>query len=247
MNGSFQKKGIMNWKMPSAGQTALLVLIFGLPIGLGVLFIDKMPPGFAKVFFIGWFTIATVAYIYILSHGKGSEKSTVVDTDGLSGEFSIDNSFLAFSSIYFFAGSAGAFINKYYIVGAFLFIAGLGVIYAAKYIRKKLLFDSSGNMYILQNGNEILCDFSRLKYAECRKNELTSENVYRPRIKLIFTSLTGENSEIKLKLNVLRSLDYGTYSDPRLIIYYIKDKCLAQNMIINYIDNDESDFDASRI
>lgn len=247
MNFSGNMNGKVKWKLPSGPQAIILVIVFGLPIGLGVLFYDRMPGFFRIPFFITWFVLASVFYIYTITHGKGKEQTTIIDVNGLEGEFTINNNLLAFSSIYIFAASAGAFLNRSYFIGALLFAAGIAVIYAAKYYRKKLRFDVNGQFYILQNGNEYYVDFTRLKYAECRQNEMTSENVYQPRINLQFMDLSGENLNIKLKINALRSLKYGTYSDPRLIIYFIKEKCIQQKMNITFTNNSETDFTADRI
>lgn len=247
MNGGFQGKGLRKWRMPSAGQAAVIIMIFALPIAFGVMFIDLIPPALRTILFIAWFVIASFIYIYIISHGKGSEKTTITEHEGLSGEFTIDNSIMAFSSIYFFAGSLGALLNKYYLIGVLLVLLGFSVIFISKYFRRKLRFDENGNMYIIQKGEEFRADFNSLRFAECRENKMSAEQIYRPRIKLDFGGFTGENKSIKLKINVLRSLKYGTYSDPRLIIYYIKDKCIQQNMQVTYTGNKETDFTAQRI
>ncbi len=247
MNGSFSGRGLKKWNMPSRGQAAVIILIFGLPIAAGVLFIDMIPQSLRTVLFIIWFIAAFVIYVYILSHGKGKQKTTIVEHEGLTGEFTIDNSFMALSSIYFFAGSLGALLNGYYVIGFVIVLTGFGVIFAAKYFRKKLRFDENGIMFLQQKGGELQIDFTRLNFAECRQNKMSARQIYRPRIKLQISDHFGENHLIKLKINVLRSQKFGTYSDPRLIMYYIKDKCSEQNMNITYLDVFETDFTAQRI
>lgn len=247
MNGEFRNKGIKKWKLPSAGQAAVIIAIFAVPIAIGVILYDYIPGFLRPILFIGWFITATIIYIYILSHGKGKQKYTIVNAEGLSGEFSIDNNYLAFSSVYFFAASLGAMLNGFYLAGFLVFIPGITLVIASKYFRKKLRFDDNGNLYILQKGEEFQIDFNRLKFAECRLNKMSANQVYRPGIILQFIDNFGENRQIKLKINVLRSSKFGTYSDPRLIIYYIKVKCSEQNMKITYSDYGETDFIAERI
>lgn len=245
--GTGNNKGVMKWKMPSAGQAVIIIAIFVIPILCGVLFYEKMPPYIRTPLFILWFIAASVIYIYIISHGKGKQKSTVVEPSGLSGEFTIDNNGPAFLSIFFFASFTGAFLNGFYIIGLLLLITGFVIIYLSKLFRKKLRFDNYGNMYIIQGSNELFVDFSRLSYALCRLNKMSAEHVYRPRITLQFMQNIAEIKPVKLKINVLRSVNYGTYSPPQVILTYIKQKCIEAAMQITYLNPEETDFKAERI
>ena len=78
--GSRNERGLTRWRMPSASQTIIIVLIFALP-PLAAAFLFEHIPQFLRIpLAVIWFAIAFIVYLYILSHGRGKEKSTITSS-----------------------------------------------------------------------------------------------------------------------------------------------------------------------
>ena len=232
--------------MPSASQAAIIILIFALP-PLVAVFLYEYIPQFLKIpLAVIWFIAAFIIYIYIISHGKGKEKSTITSSAALEGEFTIDNNWITFLAFYPLVSTIGAVINGYYLIAVMLVLTGFMIISASRYFRKKIRIDETGNFYIIRNGEERFIDFNTVKSVEGRLNPLSSENIYKPIIIINFNSSITEIKPIRLKFSVLRSVKYGTYSPSQLILSYIKEKCVSNGFIITYLNPEETDFRAEK-
>lgn len=247
MKGFRTDLGVMKWRMPSPAQAVVLIGIFVVPILAGVFFYDIIPSAFRIPIFIIWFIAAYAVYIYILMHGRGKQKSTIVEASALRGEFTIDNNWIAYLSIYPFAASIGAFFNRYYLAGAILILAGAALIAAGKYFRKKIRIDENGRLFIRQKGEELLIDFTRLSSVEGRLNKMSAESIYKPLIIFNFREGYSELNVVKLKVTVLKSVEYGTYSHSSLILQYIKYRCLENGFNLVYLNPEETDWRAEKL
>lgn len=72
--GSRNERGLTKWRMPSASQTIVIVLIFALPPIVSALFLESLPAFLRVMLAVIWFIVAFIVYLYILSHGRGKEK-----------------------------------------------------------------------------------------------------------------------------------------------------------------------------
>jgi len=244
--GFKDKHGLTKWRMPSASQTMIIILIFALP-PLAAAFLFEHIPQFLRIpLAVTWFLAAFVVYIYIISHGSGKEKSTITSANALTGEFTIDNNSITFLAFYPFAASVGAVINGFYIVSFMLVLTGFMIFTIGRYFRKKIRIDESGNLFIITQGEERFIDFNTVKSIEGKLNRMSSEAIYKPIIIINFNSSITENKPIKLKFSVLRSVKYGTYSPSQLILSYIKEKCISNGFIITYLNPEETDFRAEK-
>jgi len=244
--GSRNERGLTRWRMPSASQTIIIVLIFALP-PLAAAFLFEHIPQFLRIpLAVIWFAIAFIVYLYILSHGRGKEKSTITSSKSLSGEFTIDNNWITFLAFYPLVASVGAVINGFYIIAIMLLLTGLMIITVGRYFRKKIRFDDMGNLYVISGGEERFIDFNTVKSVEGRLNRMSSEAIYKPIIIINFNNMVSESKKIRLKFSVLRSVKYGTYSPSQLILSYIKEKCVSHGFIITYLNPEETDFRAEK-
>lgn len=233
--------------MPSPVQAVILIGIFVVPILTGVFFYDIIPSALRIPLFVIWFIAAYGVYIYILMHGRGKPKSTIVEASALRGEFTIDNNWIAFLAIYPFAASIGSLLNGYYIATAVLILAGIMLIFSGKYFRKKIRIDEAGRLFIIQKGEARLIDFNMISLVEGRLNKMYTEQVYKPLITFHFGLGFAEEKSIKLKITVLRSVEYGTYSPSQLILQYIKYRCLENGFSLVYLNAEETDWRAEKI
>jgi len=232
--------------MPSASQTIIIILIFAVP-PVAASFLFEHIPQFVRIpLAVIWFLVAFVVYIYIISHGRGKEKSTITSANALTGEFTIDNNWISFLAFYPLVASVGAVINGYYIIAVMLALTGFMIITIGRYFRKKIRIDESGNLFILTKGEERFIDFNTVKSVEGKLNRLSAEAIYKPIIIIEFNSSITENKPIRLKFSVLRSVKYGTYSPSQLILSYIKEKCVSHGFIITYLNPEETDFRAEK-
>ncbi|HMQ80914.1 MAG TPA: hypothetical protein PKE39_10420 [Ignavibacteria bacterium] len=244
--GSRNERGLTKWRMPSASQTIIIILIFALP-PLAAAFLFEHIPQFLKIpLAVLWFLAAFIVYLYILSHGRGKEKSTITSPGSLSGEFTIDNNWISFLAFYPLVASVGAVINGFYIIAVILVLTGFMIITVGRYFRKKIRFDDMGNLYVISGGEERFIDFNTVKSVEGRLNPLSAENIYKPIIIINFDDMQTESKKIRLKFSVLRSVKYGTYSPSQLILSYIKEKCVSHGFIITYLNPEETDFRAEK-
>jgi len=244
--GFRNERGITKWRMPSVPQAILIILIFALPPIAAALFYETIPQFLRVPLAVVWFILAFVFYIYIISHGKGKEKSTITATKALTGEFTIDNNWISFLAFYPLVSSVGAVINGFYIVSFMLVLTGFMIITIGRYFRKKIRIDESGNFFIISKGEERFIDFNTVKSVEGKLNRMSSEAIYKPIIFINFNSSITENKPIRLKFSVLRSVKYGTYSPSQLILSYIKEKCISNGFIITYLNPEETDFRAEK-
>ncbi|MEO8514795.1 MAG: hypothetical protein ABI543_14655 [Ignavibacteria bacterium] len=236
----------MKWRMPSASQTVIIILIFVIPIAIASLIYDKIPNYLRIILGVIWFISAYAVYIYILSHGKGKEKNTITSADALKGEFAINNNWIVYSCIYPFAASIGSLINGYYIIAFMLLLTGFMLITVGKYFRKRIRIDDNDNLYIVQKGEERLIDFNTVKSIECRLKRMQTEAVYIPNIWINFRENITMQKPVKLKINILRSIEYGTYSPNQIILSFIKEKCISHGFTISYLNPEETDFTAEK-
>ena len=244
--GSRNEQGLTRWRTPSASQTIIIVLIFALP-PLAAAFLFEHIPQFLKIpLAVIWFLVAFIVYLYILSHGRGKEKSTITTPAALTGEFTIDNNWISFLAFYPLVSSVGAVINGFYIIAIMLLLTGFMIITVGRYFRKKIRFDDMGNLYVISGGEERFIDFNTVKSVECRLNRMSSEAIYKPIIIVNFNNLVTESKKIRLKFSVLRSVKYGTYSPSQLILSYIKEKCVSHGFTITYLNPEETDFRAEK-
>lgn len=232
--------------MPSPIQAVMIVAVFLLPVLAGVFFYDVIPRALRLPLYIFWFIAAYAVYIYILMHGRGKQKNTIVEASALRGEFTIDNNWIAFLSVYPFAASIGGFLNGYYLAGALLIAAGCVLIFSGRYFRKKIRIDEDGKLFIISKGEERYIDFGLLSTVEGRLNKMYTEQVYKPLITFSFGRGFSEQSSIKLKISVLRSVEYGTYSPSQLILQYIKYRCLENGFSLVYLNPEETDWRAEK-
>lgn len=239
--------GIQKWRMPSPVQSLILVAVSLLPVLAGVFFYDLIPSALRVPLFIVCFIAAYAVYIYILMHGRGKQKNTIVEASALRGEFTIDNNWIAFLSIYPFAASIGSLINGYYIAAAVLLIAGFILILSGRYFRKKIRIDEDGRLFLIQKGEERLIDFTRLSSVEGRLNKMSAESIYKPLIIFNFRVGYSELNVVKLKVTVLKSVEYGTYSHSSLILQYIKYRCLENGFNLVYLNPEETDWRAEKL
>lgn len=247
MKGFKTELGVMKWRMPSPAQAVVMIGIFIAPVLAGVFFYDTIPSALRIPLFIIWFIAAYAAYIYILMHGRGKQKHTIVEASALRGEFNIDNNWITYLSIYPFAASIGAFFNRYYLAGAILILAGIALIAAGKYFRKKIRIDENGRLFIRQRGEELLIEFSRLASVEGRLKKMSAESIYNPLITFHFREGFSDVNAVKLKVTVLRSVEYGTYSPSNLILQYVKYRCLENGFNLVYHNAEETDWRAEKI
>ena len=244
--GSRNERGLTRWRMPSASQTILIIIIFALPPIVSALFLESLPAFLRVMLAVIWFIVAFIVYLYILSHGRGKEKSTITAPAALTGEFTIDNNWISFLAFYPLVASVGAVINGFYIIAIMLLLTGFMIITVGRYFRKKIRFDDLGNLYVISGGEERFIDFNTVKSVEGRLNRMSSEAIYKPIIIINFNSMVTESKKIRLKFSVLRSVKYGTYSPSQLILSYIKEKCVSHGFIITYLNPEETDFRAEK-
>ena len=244
--GYRDERGLTRWRMPSASQAIIIILIFALPPLAAAFLFEHIPQFFRIPLAVVWFLIAFVVYVYIISHGRGKEKSTITSPHALTGEFTIDNNWISFLAFYPLVSSLGAVINGYYIIAVMLVLTGFMIITVGRYFRKKIRFDDLGNLYVISGGEERFIDFSTVKSVEGRLNPLSAENIYKPIIIINFDDMVTESKKIRLKFSVLRSVKYGTYSPSQLILSYIKEKCVSHGFIITYLNPEETDFRAEK-
>ena len=244
--GSRNERGLTRWRMPSASQTILIIIIFALPPIVSALFLESLPAFLRVMLAVIWFIVAFIVYLYILSHGRGKEKSTITSSQSLSGEFTIDNNWISFLAFYPLVASVGAVINGFYIIAIMLLLTGFMIITIGRYFRKKIRFDDLGNLYVISGGEERFIDFNTVKSVEGRLNRMSSEAIYKPIIIINFNNMVTESKKIRLKFSVLRSVKYGTYSPSQLILSYIKEKCVSHGFIITYLNPEETDFRAEK-
>jgi len=245
--GYRDERGLTRWRMPSASQAIIIILIFAVPPVAASFLFEHIPQYLRIPLAVIWFLAAFVVYIYIISHGRGKEKSTITSANALTGEFTNDNNWVSFLAFYPFAASVGAVINGFYIVSFMLVLTGFMIITIGRYFRKKIRIDESGNLFILTKGEERSIDFNTVKSIEGKLNRMSSEAIYKPIIIINFNSSITENKPIRLKFSVLRSVKYGTYSPSQLILSYIKEKCISNGFIITYLNPEETDFRADKI
>mgnify|MGYP003439472234 FL=1 len=244
--GSRNERGLTRWRMPSASQTILIIIIFALPPIVSALFLESLPAFLRVMLAVIWFIVAFIVYLYILSHGRGKEKSTITAPAALTGEFTIDNNWISFLAFYPLVASVGAVINGFYIIAIMLLLTGFMIITIGRYFRKKIRFDDMGNLYVISGGEERFIDFNTVKSVEGRLNRMSSEAIYKPIIIINFNSMVTESKKIRLKFSVLRSVKYGTYSPSQLILSYIKEKCVSHGFTITYLNPEETDFRAEK-
>ncbi|GEM_PF-1929425 len=244
--GFKDKRGLTKWRMPSASQTIIIILIFAVPPVAASFLFEHIPQFFRIPLAVIWFLVAFVVYIYIISHGRGKEKSTITSANALTGEFTIDNNWISFLAFYPLVASVGAVINGYYIIAVMLVLTGFMIITIGRYFRKKIRIDDLGNLFILTKGEERFIDFNTVKSVEGKLNRMSAEAIYKPIIIIEFNSSITENKPIRLKFSVLRSVKYGTYSPSQLILSYIKEKCVSHGFIITYLNPEETDFRAEK-
>ena len=244
--GFKDKRGLTKWRMPSASQTIIIILIFAVPPVAASFLFEHIPQFFRIPLAVIWFLVAFVVYIYIISHGRGKEKSTITSANALTGEFTIDNNWISFLAFYPLVASVGAVINAYYIIAVMLALTGFMIITIGRYFRKKIRIDNLGNLFILTKGEERFIDFNTVKSVEGKLNRMSAEAIYKPIIIIEFNSSITENKPIRLKFSVLRSVKYGTYSPSQLILSYIKEKCVSHGFIITYLNPEETDFRAEK-
>jgi len=244
--GYRDERGLTRWRMPSASQTIIIILIFALP-PLAAAFLFEHIPQFLRIpLAVIWFLAAFVVYIYIISHGRGKEKSTITAPHALTGKFTIDNNWISFLAFYPLVASVGAVINGFYIIAVVLVLTGFMIITVGRYFRKKIRFDDLGNLYVISGGVQRFIDFNTVKSVEGRLNRMSSEAIYKPIIIINFNDMVAESKKIRLKFSVLRSVKYGTYSPSQLILSYIKEKCVSHGFIITYLNPEETDFRAEK-
>ncbi|HAX47378.1 MAG TPA: hypothetical protein PK605_06315 [Ignavibacteria bacterium] len=244
--GFKDKRGLTKWRMPSASQAIIIILIFAVP-PVAASFLFEHIPQFVRIpLAVIWFLVAFVVYIYIISHGRGKEKSTITSANALTGEFTIDNNWISFLAFYPLVASVGAVINAYYIIAVMLALTGFMIITIGRYFRKKIRIDNLGNLFILTKGEERFIDFNTVKSVEGKLNRMSAEAIYKPIIIIEFNSSITENKPVRLKFSVLRSVKYGTYSPSQLILSYIKEKCVSHGFIITYLNPEETDFRAEK-
>ncbi len=244
--GYRDERGLTRWRMPSASQAIIIILIFALP-PLAATFLFEHIPQFLRIpLAVVWFLAAFVVYIYIISHGRGKEKSTITSPHALTGEFTIDNNWISFLAFYPLVSSVGAVINGFYIIAVMLVLTGFMIIVVGRYFRKKIRIDESGNLYVIRNGEERFIDFNTVKSVEGRLNRLKAEAIYKPIIIIRFNNSITESKPIRLKFSVLRSVKYGTYSPSQLILSFIKEKCISNGFVITYLNPEETDFRAEK-
>jgi hypothetical protein len=232
--------------MPSASQTIVIVLIFALPPIVSALFLESLPNFLRVLLAVIWFIVAFIVYLYILSHGRGKEKSTITSSAALAGEFTIDNNWITFLAFYPLVSSIGAAINGYYIIAVMLVLTGFMIITIGRYFRKKIRIDELGNLYLIRNGEERFIDFNTVKSVEGRLNRMKSEAIYKPIIIINFNNSLIQSKPVRLKFSWLRSVKYGTYSPSQLILSYIKEKCISNGFVITYLNPEETDFRAEK-
>lgn len=246
MKGSKTVLGVIKWRMPSAPQFLLIIVIFIVPIIAASFFYDKIPKPLGILLVIIWFVIAFGTYIYIITHGRGKEKNTITSPEALKGEFAINNNWVAYTCIYPFAAAIGSAFNGYYIISFMLLLTGIILIKAGRYFRKRIRIDENGNLYLIQKGEERFIDFNTVNCIKCRLKKMQTESVYIPNIIINFRGILTEQKPIKLKINILRSIEYGTYSPSQIILSYIKEKCVSNGFSITYHNPEETDFTAEK-
>ena len=244
--GSKTERGIMKWRMPSAPQFLLIIIIYFIPILTATFFYDKIPRPLFVPLIIVWFVIAFGTYIYIITHGRGKEKNTITSPEALKGEFAINNNWLTYTCIYPFAGAVGSVLNGYYIIAFMLILTGFMLITVSRYFRKRIKIDDNGNLYIIQKGEERFIDFNTVKSIDCRLKKMQTEAIYIPNIIISFRAGDTEQKPVKLKINLLRSMEYGTYSPSQIILSFIKEKCISMGFSITYLNPEETDFRAEK-
>jgi hypothetical protein len=242
MKGFKTERGILKWRMPSPAQSVVIILIFAIPVAAGVLLHDIIPSYLRLPLAVMWFIIAYAVYIFILTHGKGKQKYTITEPSALRGEFTIDNNWIAYSSIYPFAASVGAALNGYYAASVLLIFSGFGFIMAAKYYRRKLRIDDNGSLFVIQKGEERLIDLNTVMSVEGKTNRMSTEPIYKPVIIFNFKQNLTEPKPLKLKITLLRSVELGTYSPSLLILQYVKYRCLAHGFTITYLNAEETNW-----
>lgn len=244
--GYRDERGLTRWRMPSASQAIIIILIFALPPLAAAFLFEHIPQFFRIPLAVIWFLAAFVVYIYIISHGRGKEKSTITSPHALTGEFTFDNNWISFLAFYPLVSSVGAVINGYYIIAVMLVLTGFMIIVVGRYFRKKIRIDESGSLYVIRNGEERFIDFNTVKSVEGRLNRMKAEAIYKPIIIIKFNTSVSENKPIRLKFSVLRSIKYGTYSPSQLILSFIKEKCISNGFVITYLNPEETDFRAEK-
>ncbi len=244
--GSRDERGITKWRMPSVPQAILIVLIFALPPLIAALFYEYIPQYLLAPLAVIWFILAFIVYLYIISHGRGKEKSTITSSQSLAGEFTIDSNWISFVAFYPLVSSVGAVINGYYIIAVMLVLTGFMIITIGRYFRIKIRIDDLGNLYVIRNGEEKIIDFNTVKSVEGRLNRMSLEAIYKPIIIINFNNSISENKPMKLKFSILRSVKYGTISPPQIILTYIKEKCISHGFGITYLNPEETDFIAEK-
>lgn len=245
--GYGNKRGVTKWRMPSGPQAVLIILIFALPPLVAAFLFEYIPQFLRIPLAVVWFLTAFVVYIYIISHGRGKEKSTITSASALTGEFTIDNNWISFLAFYPLVSTVGAVINGYYLIAVMLVITGLMIITVGRHFRKKIRIDEAGNLYVITGGEERYIDFNTVSSVFGKLNPMSSEIVYKPIIIISFNSMVTEHKPLRLKFSVLRSVKYGTYSPSQLILSYIKEKCVSHGFIITYLNPKETDFKAEKL
>ena len=127
-----------------------------------------------------------------------------------------------------------------------LILTGFMLITVGRYFRKRIKIDDNGNLYIIQTGEERFIDFNTVKSIECRLKKMQTEAIYIPNIIISFRSGVTEQKPVKLKINLLRSMEYGTYSPSQIILSFIKEKCISMGFSITYLNPEETDFRAEK-
>lgn len=76
---------------------------------------------------------------------------------------------------------------------------------------------------------------------------MQTEAIYIPNIIISFRAeLQKQKQLVKLKINILRSMEYGTYSPTQIILSFIKEKCISMGFSITYLNPEETDFIAEK-
>ncbi len=127
-----------------------------------------------------------------------------------------------------------------------LVLTGIMLIKVGKYFRKRIKIDENGNLYLIQKGEERFIDFNTIKSIECRLKKMQTESVYIPNIIIYFRENITEQKPVKLKINLLRHLEYGTYCPTQIILMFIKEKCILHGFGITYLNAEETDFIAEK-
>ena len=242
-----REKGTAARNTLSAAQILLLALIFVIPGVVWYFTAGIISQNALTIIYILWFIAAFVLFINILANGKGAAKRTILEMDGLKGRFENVKYWHLYAAFYPLAASIAALVNGYFLVFVILLVAGIMPFFLKKYFSSGFRIDNEGNFYIVKAGEETFVDFNSIAKIEAHLNNLEFASSGSPAVTLLFYITPDESKPMKIKLGTIRSVEYGTFAMPVLILDFIRLKCGQSGFIIDTpYDSGSADWQATR-